>query len=457
MFISRPRKPIFAIAPFFRLLGPLLICGGLAATASATDYSASVLLNGISSYNDNLRMTERDKSDVYKFQLAPVASFSADTETSKLALRSTLYFNRYTEDEFNSDDQDLSLDYSNELEHMTYGISGMIQRNSTVTSETLTSGLIGETAERTERYQATPYISYMISETDMLQLQGTYFRQDYRSIGYAGYDGIDSSLDWTHILDERWKTVVSVKYSDYQWEDTELAVPPFAILGGVQFNPATGQFERPVYPAGSFGQQSYSNGTKETGFQLGVDYQWTEQSKIEARVGNSESKTTYSLNDPQHFCDTELVSLLVACSLEDTSDRLSTAQLSWDWKNERHNFSLSGLKSTTPSSNGYVVDATTIFSSYGFRLTERDQLGANVSLVRNRTINDQNQVRNSSIGNRDYQSGTVSYRRELTEEWFVNASYQYNHQKYLDVDYEASSRIISLGITYQPRGWHWAR
>jgi hypothetical protein len=451
----------------------LVVFIGIASGSAATDYSSGARLNVDASHNDNLRMSETDKISVNKYLVTPVFTLSADTERSKLQLASTLYFNRYDKNEFDSNDQNIGLAFTHEFENSSVGLNANVVRDSTITSEQLTSGVVGRKAERTERYQAAPSWSYTLNETNVLQLNGSYTIQDYRTSSYTGYKNIGTGLDWIHIINERFKLVVSATYSDYHSDDSEkLDVPnqniSIPVQTGIDSEGEPIIIEQGL-PAGIFGQQTYSTRTKESGGQVGLDYYWSEASLLQARVGRSRSKTTYPITDSSDVCSNAFrLTLLQSsslyapfvsgfCDLESNSDLLSTAQLNWNWSNEHQQFSLSTTKSSQPSSNGYVIDALQVSSSWSYRLTEKDQISANLSLVRNRAINKKSSLQNTSIANRDYESAALSYRRQVNEQWSVSASYQFGQQKYNDIDTQANSKIISLGIRYQPQEWHWAR
>lgn len=452
-----------------QLLATLLF-GGLAAAASATDYSASAAIDSSVSYNDNLRMTQSDKTAVRKYQVVPTLSLNADTETSSFRLQSIFYFNYYDKSEFNSNDQNIGVAYSKKFESSEVGVNANLVRDSTITSEELGSGRIGDTAERTDIYQVAPYWSYYLNETNLLQLTSSYTQQNYKSRNYIGYKQYGGGLDWIHVYNERLKLVTSANYSKYESDDSQDFPSP--LTGFTVYEPVDIGGISVLVPVrftrGQFGNQTYSTRTEEKRLQVGADYEWSEATKLQARLGASRSETEYPVSDPQNICsNTDYLELVRAglapyvgglCGLEPSDSTLFTAELDWTWKSERNQLNLSTTKSTQPTSNGYMVDAWQVASTWTYALSERDQIKTDLTLVRNRTINESSRSsQTTSAGNRNYGTVLFSYSRQLNELWSVTGSYRYSKQQYTDLDYSAAANVFSIGIRYQPQRWDWAR
>lgn len=457
-------RSVLPATPHCRFIASAILALSIA-PAYAVDYSISGTLDAQATHNDNLRMSESDKVAVDKLLVTPVISLQANTETTKVGLVSVFFFNRYDESQYDSNDQNIGLSASHDFETSSIGLNANLVRESTITSELLTSGVIGETAQRTERYVITPSWSYYVNDSNMLQLAGTYTSQDYPE-GYTGYDNKSGSLDWIHILDERIKLVLSAQYSRYEYDDVETSIPSISGLPVLRDTPF-GVIEIPV-PAGAFGSESYSTETTEKGGQLGVDYQWTEQSMLTSRIGYSKSENSYPQQRDENFCtNPDLVFLwqieqfrpyLGSCFLESTSDNVWTAQVGWNWKSETQKFDLNGTKQMQPTGNGYTVDSLSVTSNWSWYVTEMDQLSAHLTVIRNRAVGDNDEVRNGNRASRNYGSATVAYRHQFGEQWFVTGSYQYNRQEYLDLqNSDGNANLVSLAVQYRPQAWHWAR
>ena len=454
-------------APHSRCFALALLAGQVL-PAVAADYTARASFDVQATHNDNLRMSEENKVSVNKYLTTPLLALGASTERTTFGLTSIFYLNKYSDSRYDSNDMNIGLALNHKLENSAFGLNANYVRDSTITSEELTTGIVGDTAKRATRYMVSPSYQYFLSDKNMLQFQGSYIKQDYEASDYTAYDRASGGIDWVHSFDERLKMVLSATYSDYESEDVNYVVPlidlPRVVQnpdGSIELDPLS------ILPRGSFGDQSYRTRTKEKGGQIGVDYQWSEQSLIQARLGSSESESSYPLESSQDFCSypqyqalalfPQIRPYLGSCDREDTSDRVSTAQLAWTWQNENHDFNLNATKQTQPTSSGYTVDSLQVLSNWNYRPTELDQFGVSLTVVRNRSIDDSESVRNSAIGNRDYESASLSYRRQFGEEWFVSTIYTYSHQRYTELDTNAHGSAISLAIRYRPQAWHWAR
>lgn len=440
----------------------LLYACSTAQVALATDYSVEGTIDANYSHNDNLRMSEQNKLSVSKYQLLPVIAFKSSTENTDVALTSTFYFNRFSDSDFNSNDQTFDLRVQHNFEKSSLSIEAQAIRQTTLTSEELGSGRVGQSAKRTELYQFSPSWTFFLGENDSVQFSGTYAEQHYSDPTYTGYKNGVADVDWIHVLTERLKGILSVSYSRFQSDDINFVVPTFD-TGFIET--ASGN----EVVRGYYGEQGYSTQTKEKKLQLGLDYQWSEASLLQARYGRSNSETTHPLSGDDAFCTNPAylyVSAVYAlqgisvggiCETRKTDDRLTTAEVTWNWHNENQQVQFDATKSTQPSSNGYVVDALVLRSYWAYSLTELDQVSASLTAVRNRSINNEDSVLNNSIADRDYESLSLNYRRRLNEHWSATVGGQYNRQKYNESNLEASAKVFSIGIRYQPQSQHWAR
>lgn len=397
-------------------------------SVNAAEYIAGFMIDGGVSRNDNIRLVQNNKTAVEKYRLSPSLILSANTETNKLTLDSKLDFNRFDKSEFNSDDQNISLDYTHQFETSSIGIDASYTHNTTLTSEQLTTGRVGTKADRAELYNIAPNWIYTLSESNMIRLDATYSTQNYENSAYIGYENTGAGLSWIHVLNERIKLIATANYSDYQSDNL-----PY-----------------PGFPPGFL---EYSTRTKSENLQLGSDYQLSEQIALSARLGRSRNDTTYPVHDLRNIC--ALISSF--CESPHNVRFGSTAQINGTWIDERQQISIDASKATQPTSNGYAVDSIRAALNWSYQLSELDKISTGISLVRNRAIDEENNLQNASLADRDYGAATLRYQRTLTEYWFLTTSFEYSGQEYIETDYRASGRIYSLGITYRPQQWLWSR
>jgi hypothetical protein len=434
----------------------------LIAEVSAADYAAGFGINTTAGRNDNINLVENDKDkiSVTSYSLSPQLNLNINTETTVIELASTFNFIRFDKSEFDSDDQNVALSLSRQLDTSSLGLNVSYVHNSTTISELLTSGRIGTKADRSELYVLSPRWIYTLNEINQIQLIGAYQTQNFGSNAYTAYKNYRAEFDWIRIINERLKLISAVTYTYYQSDDKgPIPIPQIPIRIGSE----------PTVELGELGTQTYSTRTKTPELQIGADYELSEQSTLSARFGGSRSDTIDLVEDPNNVCSNPRYLRLTRirggftqllggkCNASHNVEQLFTSTINWSWQNEIQDFRLNATKSIQPSSNGYAVDATIIEANWGYQLSERNKVLAGVSLLRNRGINSKDSLQNSSLADRDYGSATLQFQRQLTEYWFVTAGAQYSDQKYTQIDYQGSSRAYTLGIGYRPQQWHWSR
>jgi hypothetical protein len=440
-----------SVHPQFLFIALTLQCFSLA--VSATDYTAGINLDIDAKHDDNVRLVKSNKTAISGVSLSPELTFGADTELTKTALTTQLSSGRYNNSNFNTDNQNVQFSTAHKFEKSNLGLDLGLIRDSTLTSETVGSGRIGDKAERHQRYQVAPSASYSLTEIDQVKVQASISRDDYKSDQYSDYKYTTGNADWIHTLNERVQLVARLTYSDYESDFRDVSVLRNRI---VPANSPPLFFPFDVVETVSDTQQ-LATSSRDKGLQLGAYYLPTEQTSINLLVGKSRNTSDYRVRDPHAICQDAIPSDFSYCAgLPSSSNSLLTAELDSSWKNETHQLSLSLAKSTQPTGDGYTLDSLQINGGWLYQLSELNQLNLKLSWIRNKLLNSSNaQLANSS--DRNYGSALISFQRQLSGNWYANASYEHHRQDYTEANYIASSNIISLGIRYQPQQWHWSR
>lgn len=427
---------------FARCAGLLLLAG--IHCANATDYASGFNVITNARHDDNIRLVERDKTAISGVAISPTFNFDINSETSNAELLTTFTSSRYNDSGFNSDDAIISASATHSWERATLGLSLQGLRNSTTTSELTDSGRIGTQADRHEHYQATPSFSYHLSERDIASVQAAYSVDDYGDASYTGYKYGSANLNWIHQLNDRIQLVLRGTYSNYRTDSKTVIVPVYTEFnfGGTPL----------LIPLGSAAQETSTHSVSRGGM-AGFYYSFSENKTLNLLYGRSITVTDYPLRDSLDICGRFISPL---CNQAAQHGNSSNAEIDWTWQGERQQISLSGTKNTQPSSDGNPLDSTQIGIDWNFQLTEFDQVAANLTAIRNRVASS-NSLNTAANSDRDYGSATLQYKHQFSESWFLDSSYQYRYQTYKQIDYQASSRVLSLGIRYQPQQWHWSR
>jgi hypothetical protein len=430
----------------------LSILGLLSSNADATDYAANLSVAASGKHDDNVRMATTDKTPISGFAVSPTITLNANTEATHFLLDTTFDFARYNDSGFNTNDQRLNASANKHFERNVISLNADIIRDSTTTSELLDSGRIGTKAERTEEYALNPSWEMTLNEKNKLVMESAYSIRNYHDSAYIGYKNWNNSLDWSYALNERWRMDVVAQQSKYRSDRITVDVPAYDLTIPIFSTIA-------IIEKGNYGQQRYSSVSDSLGGQLGASYLISEKNSLQALVGQSKVKQSYSLDDPNNICgDTDFIRGFAAlCLAAPETTTLTTAQLGWALSTEQHQLSLQVVKSQQPSSNGVTVDATRLTANWSYHVTELDQLSLDVSGTRNRSINKNNAAQSTSTLDRDYVAATAGYHRQFSESWYIDAAYQYRHQDYKYFDATAASNLITIGIRYTPVARHWSR
>lgn len=434
----RKRAWIFSAAIF---------CGAVTSNVHATDYAmgASVTLNA--KHDDNIRLVPSDETAISGAIVSPLIDISANNETSVLRLDTRMSLSRYNDSGFNSNDISTNTSWEKQFETSSIGLDLTAIRDSTTTSEIRDSGRVGNKAERHEHYAVTPNGHYQFTELDSLGFTASASKDVYASDSYQGYRNASTAIDWTHVLNDRWRTIVRATYSDYQSDDRTQTVPIYFI-----FNSGSG----PAYIPFRFGEQSTSTNSRSLGSLLGGVYQMSEHNSLTLLAGMSRVTTEYALKDSEQICsDANLFSPL--CDQPSDRGNSFNVEVDWNWTGERNTTAMTISKMDRPSSDGYPLDSWQADANWSYQLSETSRLSSALSWGRNRISASGNNTTIAQSSNRDYGDAGVSYSQDLSEYWKFSTSFQFRYQNYTEIDYRADSRVISLAIVYQPHASHWSR
>lgn len=395
----------------------------LTSAAGAADYSAGTSVRVEGNYVDNARLTESDPISLSGSTVAPKFTLGVETERSDTTLDGNLWFRRFNRSEFDSDDQELRFNTKHSGERVDMSLGASMLRDSTLTSELLDSGRVAN-AQRHEQYQATPSISFFLSERNLISFQGAYSTNRYRGDQFTNYDYWQAGLQWTYMLNERLRFFSQYNHSDYQSDPRQ----------------------------SSFGQ-SYSTRSIDDGVQVGGEYALSEAFTVSALIGRTRNDSRYDIDDPNNAC-IFLGPLLPACSLEDGKTNLSTGTGTLSWSNTRNQLSASLTQDTRPSSDGYKLESRQLNLRWSYSVWERGTLSTELTAGENKALGGDSLSKQSD---RDFRYANIAYRHRLDDAWYLDGKYQYRFQDYTNTDDSAESQGVYFGITYQPRDWHWHR
>lgn len=398
-----------------------------ASCASGANYKLKTSVKMDSLHDSNIRLLEDDGPSAFGYTTSARFGLGVETGQWETSLDTRIAFLRFNHSALDSDDQDLSFQLRWRSERHEAALTSSWVRDSTLTSERLDSGRVGDASRRDSKL-LQPSWTYSLSERNLLTLSGAYIDREYRDPTFVDYDYTQSSLRWTHLWNERLQLLLQAQYSDYQ--SAHLASGPFL--------------------------QSHAQHSEDAGLQAGARYQWTENLTVTALIGRSHTEQRYDVKDPLGFCTTIFAPFMPLCQLQDSHSKLSTADATLAWNDERNQLAASLSRATQPSSDGQVLEVSQLHADWTHRLWRQGHLRAALTLGRHRPPERTHSLAGQT-SEREFCYASLGYRHRLSESWALDTTYQYRYQDYQASPNSAESHVVSLGIRWEPPDRHWSR
>jgi hypothetical protein len=371
-------------------------------SSHASEYSLEYSVEAGYEYNDNVGFSSDDEIDVSGGLITFPVTLTRRTERLETALSGEATSTKYDDSDFDSDDQDLNLRSSYQLERG--GLNGYAgyKRDSTRTSEFLDTGVVGLRATRVERASAGASGDYMFTEKNGILLGADYSDVEYDSPIYSDYDYVSGNFGWRH-----------------QWrEQTSL------ILQGT---------------ASRYENDGETEVTSDTlGVQAGFETQVSEALKASLLMGWAGVETDYSSNSTQ---------------LSQSNDSNDVFQMNGKlrYRQERYDLSAEVRSGTRPSGDGTLNEDHQVNLKYGYSVTERSNL--DLTLI----VGTTESLESDTNRERDYARARVRLDYRLTESWYVAGTYMFSYQDRNREDGSADSNQVNLSLIFQPEKHIWSR
>lgn len=404
----------------------------LAGPALALEYSLQPSAQANATHTDNIRLTAEDPISLQGREVSTAVESQVASESWQLETIIDLRFNNFNREEFDSDDQDVDLNFNKDTERSSFGLRSNVTRDSTRTSEIDTTGNIGVEAERRESVTINPYWSYLVNDINRVSLEGSASQVDYAGARFTDYDYDVLTANWFTVYSDALTFQVNLSATNYE---SEKSLSTF--------------------------QVEYFTKTEGLALQVGGDYKITEQLSVNALVGTRESDQVYEIEDPLSACTNPVLRVTgrtpQVCDLEDYNDRSITADISVLHEGERSNFSMSYSISNEPTSRGYEVESEELRVKWHFRASERDTLDAKMLYGQVQAIDVSVSAIDPENANRDFLNANILYGHQLTESWRVEADFGYRWQDKEAAQGSAESYAVKLGVRYRPTRFIWSR
>lgn len=354
-------------------------------------------------YNDNRSLTIAAHDSTTGYIADVLLPFALRTPVSEVSVTPRVRSQRYDDSRLDSDDYYLNLQSRLDAPRTHWRLEAGRSWASTLTTEFQDVGLVDVQRQRNGS-SLSPNVSHELTERLTFRLGG-----NYESVSYD--QAQDSALVDT----------------DYLSVDANLAYQ----LTEVTLLNISGYHSE-------LDAKQIENQTRNSGGQLGLDYRFSEQSRLTLSYGTRRTNT-------------EITNSLY--SISDSSDG-EIYNASWFYRGESSNLNLSFGQSVLPSGFGFLVERKEARTGYEQSLNERTSASLRLLAFRHRGISN---TATSTNDDRDYARADVGMRWRISPYWGLSATYTYVWQEFLNTAQPARSNALFLGVNYSGQAHSWSR
>jgi len=175
-----------------------------ASGAAAIEIKLTGQLDSTVEYNDNIFLSNANKTSATSFAVNPQVTVSGENERNKVSLTGNGYIERF-DGISNRDVNDYGVSFDDSYaasERLTLGANASYSRESLLRAEIQDTGLIALQGHRTN-ITGGANIAYKLSDTDQISLSGGYSDQSYSSAALVDYSEYRASAAWQRQLSDR--------------------------------------------------------------------------------------------------------------------------------------------------------------------------------------------------------------------------------------------------------------
>lgn len=399
----------------------------------AAEYSIDSDIKLTGRFDDNSRLTTGFKDELYGSVLANRLDFSRATEKSNLSAGLNLENNSYNIEAFSTFDQSLNLSYIRGTERGSWNISGSVDRDSTLDTESTTqgSGLLDLLDSRITSNRLSLGWNRNVTDRHVLTWDAAANLVQYDSESRVDYKFGNTSLLWQYILNERLRLQANTSYSVLTSDTTN----SFPINSGNIL-----RIDRQV-----------DNEQSTTRLQIGIYYLFSENLNLDALVGQS----TVDTDRVDTFVDISTIGSTSGVRINEQGGKNDgvTYSMNLNYSAESKAVSLSASSSNSVNSNGVLVLTTSVGLEGNWYLSPKRTLFGSVSQFDQETSGNGVAVFND----RTLATLIFQYKYRFTKEWTGSFIYRLDEQKQSTQDRKAYSNEWALTLEWRPTTLKWSR
>ncbi|ROS06132.1 hypothetical protein EDC56_0039 [Sinobacterium caligoides] len=401
-------------------------------------FTSSVELSTDNDSNARMSVDSENKVALQGYSLSPRLAYSWDDEVFRLEAKGRLEFERFDNDDYNSNNADINLASNYIYDDTTeLGVTGGFTRLPTRVTELTEAGKI-DTGD-VEQWNLDTNIEKVLTERQYVSLRLGVSQLDYSSEANVDRKSATVNGQWRYMLSERWTVSLLPSYSivDYVSE---------------QFDPNELEsiYSRFQYALRGYGRRVDSSSNISIPVQL--SYQYSELIRLSGYVGVGYLSQKYEkircIDEFMLSYSCAVMSPKSSVEISGFEDSSKVVGFDVDYKHaENSSFSLSASIQNLPSSNGYLEQSSSIKVSYSSRVSDNSTLYLVGKYGENKRVD----VDVEGDG-REYYLGAISYYYRFNESWRGSLKYNYKKNK-TESGGVANGQVWGLGVTYSPSNY----
>ena len=302
-------------------------------TSQAAEYRLQPSISLMTETDDNVRLSAND-IDIYSLQGESAilnADFSRSQTNRSLSINNRFASRKYDLNRYNSEDFSTTLNYQRGFERSSYSLNLSASDESirSLDNQPGNDGATVQRANKAQSYSLSLTGQYQLTEQHRLQNQFSAQQRHYDNEERSNYNYFSNNFLWVNAINPQLSMQVNLSLSSFRPEKTngieyafiETAIEDYGLSNATIISRMEDCFDRLnpldpynpdtalVLPApipnfdsteiNCFNAKSFSLAQDTINLQVGLQYQWTENLRLDLLIGSSHSETerdVFSLN-----------------------------------------------------------------------------------------------------------------------------------------------------------------
>lgn len=428
---------------------PAVVASALTSvSATAVEYIVTPSVVQRVTFDNNLQLSRDDlATEAYMYRITPGVELRATGDSWRVSGEGSIGFERFDEEQFNSDNQRGRLGVQWFSEKQVFGLDASITREAQRTAEIEGTGILGFEATRVENINVRPSFQRQLSERLRLTVGATFNNRHFAFTDLNDYETLGLDLALTRQLTETSAIDFTLFGQEFETESRPVEACQFGIWvipNGLTFGDNC-----------TFAEQGRESTTY--GAQIGWRNSFTSRLDFNVSAGVREVESrdvTSSLMTNCIFSPSGV--LLLACTNQDDQEVSDTssgllARSGVTYRGERSQYEFSVERSVSPLGLGFLVETDRANLTYRYSFSRRMRGAASATYL---------DTESATAGVEfDRKFAVVDLRLDwaVAQNWRLQPGVRFRQQESDAFGLEADSVTAFVNLNYNPQPSQFAR